>query len=937
MSDVFVSYSRRDKPAVQQLHDALADRGKDVWIDWHDIPKAVDFLDEIYRAIEGADSVLIAISPDSSASGICDQELQHAMKHRKRLIPVVLRDVNASDLPGDVAALNWIFLRDEDDFDEGIDHIVEVMETNHEWVHQHTRLLTRAVQWEASGKDGSLLLRGDHLVEVEQCLGQVKEDDTPRPTALQREYIAASRLNASRFWRNVLVSISGAFVAVLVLAIVALFQKFKADDNAAEAALQADRYARSAFGLQLRRVRDDLDRRKFGEAQLLLNDDAKCLPFLRSFVWGYYHDQSRRERRRLVEHDSAVNAISRSPDGRLLASSSDDHTVRIWPLPDLENPQVLAGHEDEIWSVEFSPTSPKMLASGSKDGCTYLWDLDAPDTPREISRRSGESVAVTNVCFHPTDARVAVSHEDGLVRLIDVVTGSLAAEAQVDCRVHDLVWSPDGTRLVAGCEDGTIGFWNSELSDHRRMALHEGDIRSVAFLAEPHELATGGTDGRIRIWRDVTNEVEQSDPPKPEHIIESRGTVYCIRATRDRLVWGSSTGQIGVWQRRLRQIEIELQTKTDGDLVNRAVYGVCVPDAEVGILSATHDGTIREWQIDDPSPVLSVAPPGEEMSRLRMNALGTVAAMATGEAEAVWRPLSGPGEALRVLERPGLTPSDGDDIEAMLARMNSQPFGFAISDDGSMIAPIFQNTTDINVYSTGEAETSHEITGHQSELSAAAFSPDSTLFASVDNAGFLQVHRTTDWDQCGSRDLQQAAFHMAFSSDGDMLFVSLADGSVGALDTRTRELDWQLQIAAVPEKGSVNDLAIDETGQRLCVVVDGSVYAASCSTQAASVLTLLTSADTTAIQVCCSPDGRIVATGHTNGSVQLWDAETGDLRGLIRADAVRSSDEKAVQVADVFFHPTRRRLFVIHRNGVVTVHDATAPDVWFPVAESPTK
>ena len=94
MSDVFISYSRRDIDFVRHLFDQLKARDREAWADWQDIPPTADWLAEIYRGIEAADSFLFIISPDSVASEICTLEIEHAVQHNKRLIPVVWKDVD---------------------------------------------------------------------------------------------------------------------------------------------------------------------------------------------------------------------------------------------------------------------------------------------------------------------------------------------------------------------------------------------------------------------------------------------------------------------------------------------------------------------------------------------------------------------------------------------------------------------------------------------------------------------------------------------------------------------------------------------------------------------------------------------------------------------------------------------------------------------------
>jgi len=96
-NDVFISYSRRDIDFVKQLDAALRKLDRDPWIDWEDIPATADWWQEIERGIEAADTFVFILTPSSIASKVCNQEVEHAVKHHKRLVPVVRDDNLAYD------------------------------------------------------------------------------------------------------------------------------------------------------------------------------------------------------------------------------------------------------------------------------------------------------------------------------------------------------------------------------------------------------------------------------------------------------------------------------------------------------------------------------------------------------------------------------------------------------------------------------------------------------------------------------------------------------------------------------------------------------------------------------------------------------------------------------------------------------------------------
>jgi hypothetical protein len=84
--DIFISYSRRDKEFVSQLCEVLIQANQKIWVDWNDIPPAEDWRQEIYRGIEAANNFVFVISPHSTSSVVCGEELDYAIKHGKRLV-----------------------------------------------------------------------------------------------------------------------------------------------------------------------------------------------------------------------------------------------------------------------------------------------------------------------------------------------------------------------------------------------------------------------------------------------------------------------------------------------------------------------------------------------------------------------------------------------------------------------------------------------------------------------------------------------------------------------------------------------------------------------------------------------------------------------------------------------------------------------------------
>src|SRR5882757_3019108 len=226
--EVFISYSRKDKEFVRRLDEELNRRDRGAWVDWEGIPPGDTWEKTIYGAIEATHTFIFVLTPDSIASQVCGREIAHAAANNKRLVPIVHRDVVADTVPKPLGELNWIFCRDSDDFEEATDKLIRALDTDLKWVRAHTRLLTRAIEWDANGRNNSFVLRGEDLRVAEQWLAQAGAQKERQPTALQTEYIIASRKAAARRQRIISGAVSLALIVSIVLTIVALTQRKQA-------------------------------------------------------------------------------------------------------------------------------------------------------------------------------------------------------------------------------------------------------------------------------------------------------------------------------------------------------------------------------------------------------------------------------------------------------------------------------------------------------------------------------------------------------------------------------------------------------------------------------------------------------------------------------------------------------------------------------------
>jgi serine/threonine protein kinase len=203
-------------------------------------------------------------------------------------------------------------------------------------------------------------------------------------------------------------------------------------------------------------------------------------------------------------HSNLVSEVAFSPDGKVLASGSYDSTIKLWEVKTGRVINSLRGHSNHVISVAFSPDG-KVLASGSYDNTIKLWSVA---TGREINSLRGHSDPVHSVAFSPDGKVLASGSYDSTIKLWEVATGRVINS--LSDQSYSLAFSPDGKVLASGSND-TIKLW--EVATGRvinSLSGHSDLVISVAFSPDGKVLASGSNDSTIKLWEVATGRVINS-------------------------------------------------------------------------------------------------------------------------------------------------------------------------------------------------------------------------------------------------------------------------------------------------------------------------------------------------------------------------------------------------------------------------------------------
>jgi WD40 repeat protein len=250
--------------------------------------------------------------------------------------------------------------------------------------------------------------------------------------------------------------------------------------------------------------------RQFGPAKgqvtgLLLSRDGNLLVAAHGgqvCIWG----MDEPEQRQHLPAPQTGAALALSKDGKVLASSGRDKEICLWDPATGQVTRRLAGHEEAVYSVAFSPTDEHLLASGGQDRTIRLWDVD---TGGEVGRFRQEWVVA--VAFAPDGKTLAAlgKEQEWGVFLWDVARKKqirrLALGYPNTLLGGSVAFSPDGRYLASMSGDSTVHVWEVaagqafHASEH-----HQQGIGTLALSPDGKVAASGSSEGTVHLWEVAT-------------------------------------------------------------------------------------------------------------------------------------------------------------------------------------------------------------------------------------------------------------------------------------------------------------------------------------------------------------------------------------------------------------------------------------------------
>lgn len=296
-------------------------------------------------------------------------------------------------------------------------------------------------------------------------------------------------------------------------------------------------------------------------------------------------------------HLASVNALAWSPDGKLLASASDDTFVQIFNATNGERKIIYSGHTEEVAAVSWSPDG-KLMASGGQDKTVQVWDVASKT---KIMTYTGHSDRVNSLSWSNDSLLIASGSDDKSVQVWNASSAEIAFTflghtSGVLC----VGWQPDNSSVASGSWDGTLRDWatiqHGEQFDAGEEIFNYGghgdnQVSALAWSPDSNFIASAGADQTVQISNG------SDGTPRPPFFTGHQSKQHINRVLAvswspdgASIASGDADGNVYVWHTAGRKTFFRYQGHKQA--VNAVAWS---PDGK-SIASASADGTVHVWQ-----------------------------------------------------------------------------------------------------------------------------------------------------------------------------------------------------------------------------------------------------------------------------------------------------------------------------------------------------
>ncbi|HEY9727028.1 MAG TPA: AAA-like domain-containing protein, partial [Chroococcales cyanobacterium] len=425
-------------------------------------------------------------------------------------------------------------------------------------------------------------------LEVQQTLEAARLREVEARLAEERKRLVLERETAKR-QRRLIGALSGVLMVAIASGILALWQYHHAVTSEQQARISEIQALTSSSAGQFA-SQQRLDALVTAiKARRRLDSLANSSPQLQSQVRQVLQQAiyGAAELNRLSEHRGWVLAVDASPDGQLIATGSNDQTVKLWKR-DGTLLQTLQ-HTATVHALSFSPDSQRLVTS-SLDGSIYLWSREG----KLLKTFQGHSAAIWAIAVSPNGQRIASASEDSTIRLWSVDGKLIETLTGHESGVWGVAFSPDGNLLASGSADGTVKVWTLDGELVRTLQGHSAAVWDVEFALVADKSGTkrptivsASADNTIKLW--------QPDGTLLRTISGHSSEVFevAVSTAGDVIASASADQTINLW-------------KPDGTLLKvlqghqSGIRGVTfIPNSEI-VVSASDDNTVRVWNPINP-------------------------------------------------------------------------------------------------------------------------------------------------------------------------------------------------------------------------------------------------------------------------------------------------------------------------------------------------